>query len=592
MGKYRNRIKTCAQASDTGEHSLYTPRTWHFPMLSAPKPADESERLAELQALAVLDTLPEAAFDDLTQVAAELCGTPIALVSLVDGHRQWFKSHHGLAATETPRDVAFCAHAILQDDLFTVPDALADTRFVDNPLVIGEPRVRFYAGAPLSMPSGQRIGTLCVIDHEPRQLSASQQRTLRALGRAVVAQLELRRAFAELVQARDAALKTAELKSRFFATVSHELRTPMNGVLGTLDLLREEDLSSNARHLLGVAYDSAGSLLGKLNDVLELSRADAGRLQLVQAPFDPRAELDALEARFRPQAEARGLRFKVEGTTYLPSLLVGDGLRLRQVLAHLLANALEFTTAGSVQLAVGCVADAQEATLTYAVTDTGPGIAASRLQSIFEPFEQADPDRATRFQGTGLGLAVSAALARLLGGVLTVTSREGAGSTFTLKLTLPLAAAPLAAGSGGLDVQAAAGAQTAPRTDAPLAGLQVLLADDNEVNLLVAKRTVERFGCVVTQAKDGREALARAGEQAFAIILMDCQMPELDGYGASRQIRDGGGPNARTPILALTASAFPEDRVRCAAAGMDELVAKPFRREDLEAAMLRHVARR
>jgi two-component system, sensor histidine kinase len=281
----------------------------------------------------------------------------------------------------------------------------------------------------------------------------------------------------------------------------------------------------------------------------------------------------------------------VQGTTHLPSMLVGDALRLRQVLAHLLSNALEFTTAGSVQLSVGCAVEAQQATLTYTVTDSGPGIAADRLQSIFEPFEQADPDQATHFHGTGLGLAVSAALARLLGGQLTASSREGGGSVFTLTLTLPLAATPLAAGSGGLDARAAVGAPTAPRGDNPLAGLQVLLADDNEVNLLVAKRTVERFGCVVTQAKDGREAVVRAGEQAFAIILMDCQMPELDGYGASRQIRDGGGPNARTPILALTASAFPEDRVRCTAAGMDELVAKPFRREDLEAAMLRHVAR-
>jgi GAF domain-containing protein len=215
-------------------------------MQIAAYPANEAERLAALRGYAVLDTGPELAFDEVTQLASRLCDTPIALVSLVDADRQWFKSRVGLAAPETPRDIAFCTHAMLEDGIFEVEDAARDPRFSDNPLVLEDPSIRFYAGAPLINPAGLALGTLCVIDRQPRRLSETQRMSLVVLGRQVIAQLELRQRIRELSQlsleltvARDRALAGTRARDIFLANMGHELRTPLNAILGLSELLLE-----------------------------------------------------------------------------------------------------------------------------------------------------------------------------------------------------------------------------------------------------------------------------------------------------------------------------------------------------------------
>ena len=214
-------------------------------MKSAPLPKDEKERLDALKSYQILDTLPEIDFDDFTKLASYTCGTPIALVSLVDESRQWFKSRFGLEATETPRDVAFCSHTILQDDVFVIPDSHKDERFHDNPLAVGAPHVRFYAGAPLITPSGHKIGTLCVIDHNPREITEEQKEILQAIGRQVINQMELRLSVKDAEQA-------TKMKASFMATMSHEIRTPLNGILGCANILldRVKSEEDKIRNLL------------------------------------------------------------------------------------------------------------------------------------------------------------------------------------------------------------------------------------------------------------------------------------------------------------------------------------------------------
>ena len=251
-------------------------------MITAPPPPNEKERLRALQSYEILDTEPEAAFDDLTELASQLCGAPVALVSLLDAHRQWFKSHHGLDASETPRDLAFCAHAILKPGPLVVPDALADERFRDNPLVTGEPRVRAYAGVPLVDPDGHALGTLCVIDHAPRTFTPEALEVLQRLGRQVVAQLQLRRALRH-------ARESAETQSRFLANMSHEIRTPLNGVIGLTGLLLDTHLATQQRELVATVRDCGEHLLALVDDILDYSKLEAGKLVLESTAFDLKA---------------------------------------------------------------------------------------------------------------------------------------------------------------------------------------------------------------------------------------------------------------------------------------------------------------
>jgi signal transduction histidine kinase/ActR/RegA family two-component response regulator len=395
----------------------------------------------------------------------------------------------------------------------------------------------------------------------------------------------------ERVRDRTAALAAAterveaasRAKSQFLANMSHEIRTPMNGVIGMAELLSATPLDATQREVADTIRSSGQILLAIINDILDLSTIESGQLVLDREPYELASVLSQAVKVVSPAAAAKGLALVVEADDALPPYLVGDRLRLGQVLVNLLSNAVKFTEAGQVTLStrrVPATATAPEA-VRIAVRDTGIGIESDRLSRLFQPFEQGDASMARRFGGTGLGLAISKRLVELMEGRLWGDSRPGDGSTFSLELPLRAAAAPATH-------LAAAGTVAVPATPAP--ALRVLIAEDNPVNQRVASRMLHRLGYKADVVDNGRLAIEAVERQGYDVVFMDVQMPELDGLEAARRIKARGGA---TPwIIALTAHALEDDRRQCLDAGMNDFLSKPVQLTELTAAMSRVPAAR
>ncbi len=396
------------------------------------------------------------------------------------------------------------------------------------------------------------------------------------VGRQVSATRKLFEELGELVKRAQAASRA---KGEFLANMSHEIRTPMNGVLGMTDLLRDTKLSGDQEEMLETVEGSARSLLRVIDDILDFSKVESGKLELEAAPFDLVRLVDQTTEMLRPRAAAGNVALAVEYGCGLPAELVGDSARLRQILTNLCSNAIKFSPRASVDVLVTCegVEDGR-ASIRMAVRDDGIGVAPEKLQHIFEEFTQADASTTRRFGGTGLGLAISRRLAALMGGRLQAESVVGQGSTFSISICLPI----VEAGCGGPDLAASATERSlADRLPEALSG-RVLLVEDNRVNQKVAIRMIEKFGLEVDLAADGEQALARLEGDVYSLVLMDCQMPVMDGYEATRRIRGSGASYAAIPIIALTANAMGGDREKCIVAGMDDHLSKPIDRVVLE----------
>jgi CheY-like chemotaxis protein len=358
--------------------------------------------------------------------------------------------------------------------------------------------------------------------------------------------------------------------------MSHEIRTPMNGVIGMAELLSATPLDASQREVTETIRSSGQILLAIINDILDLSTIESGQLALDKAPFSLGSVLSQAVKVVSPAASAKGLALDVSADATIPEHLLGDRLRLGQVLVNLLSNAVKFTDGGRVALSTRLVpaTAATPAAIRIEVRDTGIGIEAERLSRLFQPFEQGDASMSRRFGGTGLGLAISKRLVDLMDGRLWGESQPGVGSTFILEL--PLRAADLPS-------PASRPVRVAIPDRQPVANLRLLIAEDNPVNQRVASRMLQKLGYRADVVDNGRLAVEAVERESYDVVFMDVQMPELDGLEATRQIKARPGPAPW--IVALTAHALEEDRQQCLAAGMNDFLSKPVQLNELTAAL-------
>lgn len=539
-----------------------------------PVPLNETERLKRLHYYDILDSLPENAFDDLTELAANILDVPIVLVSLIDKDRQWFKSKYGLDADQTPRDISFCQFAIMGNEIFEVEDAAKDERFKDNPLVTGDPKIRFYAGSVLEDDDGINIGTLCAIDRKPRELNEEEKESLDAIGRTVMRMIKLRKEKKQVEV-------LSKAKDDFLANMSHEIRTPMNAIIGFNELLSNSELNNEQRKNVDIIGNASRNLMNILNNVLDFSKIESGAIELNLTTINLEETLKQITNLHRISAKSKNLKLKFSYDFDIPEYIQGDTTRLSQIFGNLLSNAIKFTEKGSVSFDAEALSISEEVVLVkFEIKDTGIGIANDKLDKIFERFNQAEASTTKLFGGTGLGLSISKELTNVLDGTIKVESKLNEGTCFTV--TLPF---KIADKKEVLNYKNSI--QNSGKKEAVLEGLNILIAEDNEHNQILASTLLKKNGASYRIVENGQEAIESLKENDFDLLLLDLQMPVMDGIEATAIIRNE--LKSDIPIIACSAFSTGKEKMKCLDLKMNDYLAKPYMESDLVNSILNQV---
>ncbi|MBZ9630869.1 response regulator [Salegentibacter sp. LM13S] len=675
---------------------------------------EEIKRLQTLLSYNILDTPYEKDFDELAQLIALICDVPIAIISMIDDKRQWFKAKVGIPSNETPIEETFCQYTVVQDELLEISDALADERVKNNPHVTIENGIRFYAGMPLKAGNGYNIGTVCVVDGKPGKLNTRQKQALKLLtsqamhliearqknknlGKELNSILEKRIAQTEkklelkesenkslmqaiknssgvvefrpdgtiisinhnfeessgytesellgshhkilltpadyevnnqiweslalgkhktgreriihkdgsefylqasynpiqdlegnvvkvvkisqditkeieaeisLQKAKEMAENLNEQKDNFIANVSHEIRTPIHAILGFTDLLLENENDSHKVNYLNAVKVAGDSLLFIVNDILDLSKMEAGLLQIDKDVFNVRDTINRVFSILHLKAHQKKIGFELYIDPDVPELLNGDKNRLSQVLINLLGNAIKFTSSGSVKLGVSKLKEtSDQVILNFKVSDTGIGISKDKLDTVFQRFSQAEENTSQKYGGTGLGLNISKQLIEKQEGYIEVKSEPGKGTDFIFGIPFEKA----------IEI-ASISAVNSEEIQRKYSG-KILICEDSELNQRLVRAILKKQGLVVDIASNGEKAISLLKENTYDLIFMDVQMPIKNGYETTKIIRKK--LELETPIVALTANLMAAERQKCLAVGMDDYLGKPFHKKQL-----------
>jgi signal transduction histidine kinase/DNA-binding response OmpR family regulator len=530
-----------------------------------PVPENERERLKALRRYNILDTLEEDEFDDVTKLVTYICRVPIAHVSFIDKDRQWFKSEIGVGVKEVPREISFCQHTILQDELVEIPDTHLNEQYKDDPNVTGGFNVRFYAGIPLTTPDGYNIGTICAVDHVKKELNEAQKNVLSILAKHIINRLELKSKNIELDEQKKIAELAVKAKDSFLANMSHEIRTPLNAIIGFTDLLAQSELDALQQDYISNVQVAGENLLMIVNDILDLSKIESGHLTIDEQPFDLKKALKHVYNLLKVKV-SKDIDFNLFLDADLPDMVVGDKGRLNQILVNLAGNAVKFTPDGEITISVKHVeSTATHHRLKFSVKDTGIGIPEDKLKTIFDRFTQAEESTTRKFGGTGLGLNIVKQLVELQRGEIHVKSQPGRGSEFFFVL----------------DYKKSANIETAieEKTSVKLGRLKILLCEDNVLNQKLATSVISGFGFDLDIANNGEEGIELLVKNNYDVVLMDLQMPIMDGYQTTEFIRKDLKKDI--PIIAMTAHSLVGEQEKCFNTGMDGYVPKPFKQADL-----------
>lgn len=550
------------------------------PAADVPAIVFDPERLAALAGYEIVGTPREQQYDAITRLVAHICQSPVGMISLIEQDRQWYKSVCNFEITEVTLNLSICVHTIASGDLLVIPDTRLDPRTRDNPLVTAAPHVRFYAGAPLVTPDGQALGSLCVVDIRPRELSAAQCDALKTLAEHVVNLFELRRTLrlrdeeiarreqieAELSRAKEAAEASGRAKDRFFATLSHELRTPLTPVLITAAAMAvDEALPPAVREIGKMIQRNVQHEVRLIDDLLDVSRIINGKLELTKQTLDVHLVVDECVSMCSPEAAAKRQELSIDLRATRP-YVVGDAARLKQVVCNLLRNAIRFTPEGGhVKIET---ADAG-GHVRVEVIDDGIGMEPSRISRMFEPFEQADRPAAAS-GGLGLGLAIAKGFVEGHGGQITGHS-DGVGRGATFAVELPATVKPQ---------QPESPAAARP----PQAGLRILLVEDHDDSRRAMKRLLMVLKHTVHDAANVAGALALADAQAFDLIISDVGLPDGTGLDLMRALRQRTR-NETIPGIALTGYGTAADITAAHDAGFATHLTKPINFTALQAAI-------